>query len=93
VQEAGHPQEIERTEEEGRETACGFGEIGENCDFTILGRGYLSLKWLLRILNFLTSTPRSKAIRDFPNFPSLQFFFQALFSANSNWSLGCTTPD
>jgi hypothetical protein len=39
VQEAGHPQEIERTEEEGREAACGFGEIGENCDFAILGRG------------------------------------------------------
>jgi hypothetical protein len=34
VQEAGHPQEIERTEEEGRKAACGFGEIGENCDFT-----------------------------------------------------------
>jgi hypothetical protein len=34
VQEAGHPQEIEKTEEEGREAACGFGEIGENCDFT-----------------------------------------------------------
>jgi hypothetical protein len=34
VQEAGHPQEIERTEEERREAACGFGEIGENGDFT-----------------------------------------------------------
>jgi exopolyphosphatase/pppGpp-phosphohydrolase len=34
VQEAGHPQEIERTEEEGREAACEFCEIGENCDFT-----------------------------------------------------------
>src|ERR1700732_4858736 len=34
VQEAGHPQEIEKTEEEGRRAACGFGEIGENCDFT-----------------------------------------------------------
>jgi hypothetical protein len=34
VQEADHPQEIEKTEEEGREAACGFGEIGENCDFT-----------------------------------------------------------
>jgi hypothetical protein len=33
VQEAGHPQEIEKTEEEGREAACGFGEIGENRDF------------------------------------------------------------
>jgi hypothetical protein len=33
VQESGHPQEIEKTEEEGREAACGFGEIGENCDF------------------------------------------------------------
>jgi hypothetical protein len=39
VQEAGHPQEIERTEKERREAACGFGEIGENCDFTILGKG------------------------------------------------------
>jgi hypothetical protein len=38
VQEAGHQQQIETTEE-GREAACGFGEIGENCDFTILGRG------------------------------------------------------
>jgi hypothetical protein len=36
MQEAGHPQEIERTEEERREAACGFGEIGENCDFTLL---------------------------------------------------------
>jgi hypothetical protein len=34
VQEVGHSQEIEKTEEEGREAACGFGEIGENCDFT-----------------------------------------------------------
>jgi hypothetical protein len=34
VQEAGHPQEIEKTEEEGRKAACGFGEIGENCGFT-----------------------------------------------------------
>jgi hypothetical protein len=33
VQEADHPQEIEKTEKEGRKTACGFGEIGENCDF------------------------------------------------------------
>jgi hypothetical protein len=39
VQEAGHQQQIETTEEEEREAACGFGEIGENCDFTILGRG------------------------------------------------------
>src|ERR1700719_5034962 len=34
VQEADHSQEIEKTEEEGRKTACGFGEIGGNCDFT-----------------------------------------------------------
>jgi hypothetical protein len=34
VQEADHPQEIERTEEEGLKAACGFGEIGGNCDFT-----------------------------------------------------------
>jgi hypothetical protein len=34
VQEADHPQEIEKTEEEGRKAAGGFGEIGENCDFT-----------------------------------------------------------
>jgi hypothetical protein len=34
VQEADHPQEIEKTQEEGRKAACGFGEIGENCDFT-----------------------------------------------------------
>jgi hypothetical protein len=34
VHEAGHSQEIEKTEEEGWEVACGFGEIGENCDFT-----------------------------------------------------------
>ena len=34
VQDADHPQEIERTEEEGRKAGCGFGEIGENCDFT-----------------------------------------------------------
>jgi hypothetical protein len=34
VQEADHPQEIEKTEKEGRKAACGFGEIGENCDFT-----------------------------------------------------------
>jgi len=34
VQEADHTQEIEKTEEEGRKAACGFGEIGENCDFT-----------------------------------------------------------
>jgi hypothetical protein len=34
VQEADHSQEIEKTEEEGRKAACGFGESGENCDFT-----------------------------------------------------------
>jgi hypothetical protein len=37
VQEAGHPEEIEKTKEEGRKAACGFGgfgEIGEKCDFT-----------------------------------------------------------
>jgi hypothetical protein len=28
VQEADHSQEIEKTEEEGRKAACGFGEIG-----------------------------------------------------------------
>ena len=39
MQQADHSQEIEKTEEEGRKAACGFGEIGENCDFTILGKG------------------------------------------------------
>jgi hypothetical protein len=34
VQEADHPQEMEKTEEEGLQPSCGFGEIGENCDFT-----------------------------------------------------------
>ena len=34
MQETDHPQEIERTQEEGREAACEFCEIGENCDFT-----------------------------------------------------------
>jgi hypothetical protein len=34
VQEADHSQEIEMTEEEGRKAVCGFGEIGENCNFT-----------------------------------------------------------
>jgi hypothetical protein len=34
VQEADHPQKIEKTEEEVRKAACEFGEIGENCDFT-----------------------------------------------------------
>jgi hypothetical protein len=34
VQEVDHTQEIEKTEEERRKAACGFGEIGENCDFT-----------------------------------------------------------
>jgi hypothetical protein len=34
MQEADHPQEIEKAEEEGRKAACGFGEIGGNCDFT-----------------------------------------------------------
>jgi hypothetical protein len=33
VQEADHPQKIEKTEEEGRKAPCEFGEIGENCDF------------------------------------------------------------
>jgi hypothetical protein len=27
---------IEKTEEEGRKAACGFGEIGENPEFTSL---------------------------------------------------------
>ena len=34
AQEADQPQEIEKTEEEGRKAVCGFGEIGENYDFT-----------------------------------------------------------
>jgi hypothetical protein len=34
MQEVDHSQEIEKTEKEGRKGACGFGEIGENCDFT-----------------------------------------------------------
>ena len=38
-QEADHPQEIEKTEEEGRKAACGFGEIRENCDFTSPRKG------------------------------------------------------
>jgi hypothetical protein len=37
VQEADHSQEIEKREEEGRKGAGGFGEIGENCDFTASG--------------------------------------------------------
>jgi hypothetical protein len=39
VQETGHPQEIEKTEEEGRKAARGFGEIRENCDFTSPRKG------------------------------------------------------
>ena len=34
VQAADHSQKIEKTEEGGRKAACGFGEIGETCDFT-----------------------------------------------------------
>jgi hypothetical protein len=34
VQEADHPQGIEKAEEERPKAACGFGEIGGNCDFT-----------------------------------------------------------
>src|ERR1700756_5367502 len=34
VQRADHTQEIEKTEGVGRKAACGFGEIGGNCDFT-----------------------------------------------------------
>ena len=33
-QAADHPQEIERAEEEEGKAVYGFGEIGENCDFT-----------------------------------------------------------
>jgi len=36
VQEADHSQEIEKTEEEERKGARGFGEIGGNCDFASL---------------------------------------------------------
>jgi hypothetical protein len=39
VQGADHSQKIEKTEEGGRIAACGFGEIGENCDFTGLRMG------------------------------------------------------
>jgi hypothetical protein len=35
MQEAGHSQGIEKTEEERRKVAGGFGENGENCDFTV----------------------------------------------------------
>jgi hypothetical protein len=34
VQDVDHSQEIEKTEGERRKAAFGFGEIGENCDFT-----------------------------------------------------------
>jgi hypothetical protein len=34
VQEAGHSQAIEKTEEVGRKAACGFGEKDEKGDFT-----------------------------------------------------------
>jgi hypothetical protein len=34
VQEADHPQEIEKTEEEGRKLPVDLVKIGENCDFT-----------------------------------------------------------
>jgi hypothetical protein len=34
MQEADHSQEIEKKEDEGWKAAGGFGEIGENCDFT-----------------------------------------------------------
>ena len=36
MQEADQSQEIEKTEEEGRKAACGFGEIDGNCDFASL---------------------------------------------------------
>jgi hypothetical protein len=39
VQEADHTQDIEKTEKERRKAACGFGEIGENCDFTSSWKG------------------------------------------------------
>jgi hypothetical protein len=39
VQEADHSQEIEKTEEDGRKAACGFGEIGEIAISPVLGKG------------------------------------------------------
>jgi hypothetical protein len=51
VQEAGHPQEIERTEEEGPEGACEFCEIGENCDFTGTRQSLAEFEVALRILD------------------------------------------
>ena len=40
MQEAGHQQEIEKTEEGTRKAACKFGETGENRDFTNPGEKY-----------------------------------------------------
>jgi hypothetical protein len=34
MQEEDQSQEIEKTEEGERKATCGFGEIGESCDFT-----------------------------------------------------------
>jgi hypothetical protein len=45
VQEVCHSQAIEKTEEEGRKAACGFGEFGENCDFT--SSAIVSISFLL----------------------------------------------
>jgi hypothetical protein len=48
LQKADHPQEIEKTEEEGRKVACGFGEIGENCDFTSPRKNARGREWRTR---------------------------------------------
>jgi hypothetical protein len=37
--ESYHLQQIEKAEEERCEAACGFGEIGESCNFAVLRKG------------------------------------------------------
>ena len=59
----------------------------------VMGKGLAEFEVAFTNPSFLNGYAKVEVIRDFPTFPSLQFLFQALLSAKSYWSLGCTTPD
>jgi hypothetical protein len=55
VQGADHSQKIEKTEEDGPKAACGFGEIGENGDFTGPRKGLAEFEVALANPQFLNA--------------------------------------
>jgi hypothetical protein len=81
VQETDHTQEIEKTEEKGGKLPVNLAKLAEIAISPVLGKGLAELKWLLRILNFIT--PYSK-VEGNPGLPEISvtpiFLSSAVFS-------------